>query len=162
MEELILAGEWANQSQLLQDAQNPGATLSLKRHTLQDPPVVRGLALMRAGLNKPIHTVHSKMGVKTVFPQMALFRMLARLMAIEQYVLLADGKVSQAIDSMVDGARLGEAVQQESMISGLVGISIDTIAATMIARHLDQLSARDCDRLSNVVNLWLKAGDPAR
>src|SRR5437764_14152198 len=62
-EELILAREWASQSKLLDDAQQEGATLNIKRQALQDPAVLKALALMRAGLNKPVQSVYSKMEV---------------------------------------------------------------------------------------------------
>jgi len=160
-EDLVLAGEWVRGHKLLDAAQAPNATLTLKRRALSDPKVARARRLLRQGLGKPIQSPHKEIDVETYFPQYALFRNLARLLAVEQYVLLADGKVSQAIDSLRDGLKLGYLIQRDTLISGLVGIAVDAIVLHRLARHMDQWSARDCDRLIALANEWLNLPNPA-
>lgn len=161
-EDLVLAGEYARNSAALEALQQkPGyGTLSEKRRVLDDPPAARALSLLRKGLTKPITSPHVTMDENTLLPEFALFRNLARLLMIEQYVLLADGKVGQAIDNLRDGMRLGYYIQSGSLISGLVGVAVDAIVIARLALHLDQLSARDCDRLVSLANDWMKMPDP--
>lgn len=159
-EDLVLAGEWIRGHKLLDAAQAPNATLTLKRRALSDPKVARARRLLRQGLSKPIQSPHKEIDVETYFPQYALFRNLARLLAVEQYVLLADGKVGQAIDSLRDGLKLGYLIQSDTLISGLVGIAVDAIVLQRLARHMDQWSARDCERLVALANEWLNQPNP--
>src|SRR5947199_272940 len=56
--------------------------------------------------------------------------------------------------------RLGQAVQTDTLISGLVGIAISAICLRSLGAHLDQLSVPDCDRLSRVCLEWLDQPDP--
>jgi hypothetical protein len=155
-EEFILAGEMLRGNKDLNEAQYPGSTLADKRKALANPDVIRALAVFRVGLSKPIHSVYTHIDESTTFPQLALFRNLARTLMMEEYVLLADGRVSAAIDNLEDTLRLGRLVQTEALISGLVGIAIDAIAVKPFGDHLGQLSAKDCDRLVALVREWLR------
>jgi hypothetical protein len=155
-EEFILAGELLRGNKDLNEAQYAGSTLSDKRKALADPTVIRALAIFRVGLTKPIHSVYTHIDQDTTFPQLALFRNLARTLMMEEYVLLADGKVSMAISSLEDTLRLGRLIQTEALISGLVGIAIDTIAVKPFGEHLGQLSAKDCDRVVALARQWLR------
>jgi len=162
-EELVAAGDLLRMSTLLQDVQtaDPPATLAEKRAALNDPPVKRALEMLRAGLAKPRVPIHDKLDSETTFPEFALFRNEARTLVIEQYVRLADGDVPGAIESIRDTLRLGQACGTETLIAGLVRVAIDTIAIRLIADHLGQLSARDCDRLIALVREWLSLPDPS-
>ncbi len=155
-EEFILAGEMLRGNNDLNEAQYSETTLAAKRKALSDPTVVRALAVFRVGLSKPIHSVYTHIDHDTTFPQLALFRNLARTLMLEEYVHLADGRVSAAIDDLEDTLRLGRLIQTEALISGLVGIAIDAIAVKPFGDHLGQLSAKDCDRLVALVREWLR------
>lgn len=163
-EEFVLAGDLAHRSALLSEAvRSATSTLLLKRRVLADPNARRALALLRQGLVKPIRSRHEGQPIdeETVFPELADFRQLAHLLAIEQYVLLADGKVGQAIASLRDGLRFGYAVQMDTILGGFSGIAVDAIVLVRFVDHLDQLSVGDCDRLLDVVTEWLGRPDPA-
>jgi hypothetical protein len=134
--------------------------LSLKRRVLSDPPVVRALALLRRGLAKTITSPRKSLDSSTLLPEMAGFRQLARLLAMQQYVYLADGRVSEAIGTARVCLRLGQAVQTDTLISGLVGIAISAICLRSLGAHLDQLGVADCNRLNKVCLEWLGQPDP--
>jgi hypothetical protein len=161
-EDLILAGEWLRFSKLMFEAeQGPQVTLKVKRATLGDPPVQRALALLKSGLAKPVYSPRTEMDELTRFPEFALFRRLGRLLGVKMYVEFADGKTSQAIDTLRDGLKLGYVAQTDSLISGLVAIAIDAIVMRQFGDHLEQLSSRDCDRLIALAQEWLALPDPA-
>jgi hypothetical protein len=161
-EDLILAGEWLRFSKLMFEAeQGPLVTLRVKRATLDDPPVQRALTLLKSGLAKPVFSPRTDLDEQTRFPEFALFRRLARLLGIKLYVEFADGRTSQAIDTLRDGLKLGYVAQTDSLISGLVAIAIDAIVMRQFSDHLEQLSSRDCDRLIALAHEWVALPDPA-
>jgi hypothetical protein len=153
-------------SRFYEKAQEAGLSLEAKRRILADRPVVRALALVREGLTKPVASPRTVLTFETVLPELAPFRSLGRLLALQQYVFLADGRVADAIDNLRLGLRLGGAVQTDTLISGLVGLAIHRICLAPLTggggaqSRLDQLSARDCDRLFALCQEWLAQPDP--
>jgi hypothetical protein len=159
-EELVQAAELAQGSTRLEAALQPGVSLKTMRAALADPPVVLALRLLRTGLTKPILAIRQQMDMDTVFPELRLFRNLGRLLQIEAYVRLADGRSAAAIDCLRDGLKLAQAVQSNFALSGLVGVSLDALAVEGIARHLDVFSLPDCDRLLQLLDTWLAQPSP--
>ena len=157
-EEILQAGDLAKTNKTLDWAVDSTATLTQKRQALATPELRRALSLLRAGLAK-----------KRVFPRtpgeffaeaFAPLRALARLLFVEQYVLLADGRVGAAIDSLRDGLTLGHSIAGEMLIGSLVTSAIDSMVVRGIALHLDLLSAKDCERLMKLGSDWLSLPDP--
>jgi hypothetical protein len=161
-EEILLGADLCAASEVANAVQQnlSGATLTDKRRVLDAPKVRRGLELVRVGLGKPRLPLHARVDNETTFPELARFRNLARILMIEQYVLLADGKVSEAIESFRDTLRLGAASRGDVIIGGLVQVAIDAIGVRLLGDHLGQLSARDCDRLLSLAREWLAEPDP--
>jgi hypothetical protein len=159
-EEFVLAGDLVHGNQPLADATQEGSTLTVKRRALADPNVKRARALLRDGLNKGVSDPRTQLDENTLFPELALFRNLARMLAVEQYVFLSEGRVSEAINSLREGLQFGYAIQTDTALSGLVGIAVDSIVLNVLARHLDQLSLVDCDRLIRLVSDWMAAPSP--
>ena len=157
--DLMAAAESLQKSKLFPKTLEADATLTLKRRVMQDPPVRRALSLLRQGLAKPVNLPRSDPSLVN-FPQLAKFRSLARLLMVEQYVLLADGKVSAAVSSLRDGLRMGYLLMDDTLISGLVGVAVEAISLNMIARNMQQLSARDCEQVFALVLERLNAPDP--
>ena len=124
-EDLVLAGELARTSKALESATRPSATLTAKRAAVADPAVRKSLALLRAGLEKPIHAPRSPSGDST-FEAFSLLRTLGRLISIEIYVSLADGRIGDSVTALRDGLRLGYSVQKDMIIGGMVGAAIDS------------------------------------
>ncbi len=162
-EDLVLAGDIVSGNAAVQAAEQGEATLKQMRDMLDDRDVERALQMVRLGLDKQVQSPRdpNKSDEQTLLPEYAGFRRLARVMAMEEYVALADGRVQKAIDVMRDGLRLGYIVQSEFLISGLVGIAIDSIALTTIARHFDQMSLKDCIHVTAIAREWLKLPSPA-
>ena len=160
-EEIVQAGDLVRASTLAQAATNTGATLRQRRDALADPEVARALSLLRRGLAKPIRSPRATVTAGTPFPDLAPLRGLARLLAVYQYVALADGRTADAIGALRDGLRLAQTVKGEVLIGGLVGVAVETIVLTRLARHLDQMTARDCDRLVALSREYLAAPDAA-
>ncbi len=157
-EEIVMAGELAKGCEGL--ATDGRSTLTEKRRLLSNPDAIRALALFRQGLKKPIHAPHGTTG-EPRFEAFSAIRALARLLMVEQYVLLADGKVGAAIDSLRDGLTLGYAIARDAILGGLVASAVDMIVVRTLERHIEQLSVRDCDRLRKLAVDWLNMPDPA-
>ncbi len=152
-EDLVLAGDLLARTPLFEDANDLDSLLPKKRLILQDQAVSRVLQMVHEGLLKPVHDPrdHAKLDENTIFPELARFRKLVRLMAMKEYVLLADGNTAGAIEIMRDGMKMAYDIQGGTLITGLVGITIDAIVINSVAKHFDQLSMRNCDLILNIV-----------
>jgi hypothetical protein len=159
-EELVLAAEAFRASRYYEKAQEADTTLEFKREVLADRQVMRAFALLRQGLQKTVVSPRDSISIKTLLPEYSLFRSLARLLALQQYVYLADGRVAEALGNARMGLSFGRAVQTETLISGLVGLAISAVCIRPLADHLDQLSARDCESLYKICLEWLAQPDP--
>lgn len=159
-EELLAAVDSFQSSRYFQKAQQPDLTLEAKREIVADRPIVRALALLRQGLEKPIVSPHTELTAQTLFPELSQFRGLARLLALQQYVYLAEGRTPEALTNAWLGMRFGRAIQVDTAIAGLVGIAIGTVCLTPLSRHLDQLSTRDCNALFSLCREWLAQPNP--
>ena len=157
-EDLVTAADLVVGNAAAEAAEKPEATLKEMRSALEDRSVDRALQLLRGGLDKPIHSPRDpdKVDENTILPEYGEFRNLARLIAIQEYVYLADGQVPRAIDALRDGLRLGYIVQSDMLIGGLVGIAIDTIVLDRFAGHFDQMALRDCIHVTAVAREWLQ------
>jgi hypothetical protein len=161
-EELVLAGERLQASKLYAQGKDKWTELSLeeKRLVLADKPVVDALRLVRQGLAKPVMSPRTDLSFETMLPELATFRDLAKVLAMQQYLQLADGRTGDAINTARVCLYLGQVVQTDTLISGLVGVAIGTIGIKALGAHLDQLSARDCEQLYRVTLEALSAPDP--
>ncbi|MBI3911543.1 MAG: hypothetical protein HY320_11505 [Armatimonadetes bacterium] len=160
-EEFVAAADLIdNEDRAIRAASQPSAMLAQKHALLADARCAQALYLLRRGLRKPIASPRESLSPETLFPEAGAFRDLARLLQVEQYVLLADGRTRDAIQSLRDGLRFGDAIQTDALISGLVGIACSTIILQQFGEHLDQLSATDCELLFNVCREWLAEPGP--
>jgi hypothetical protein len=160
--------EWVQAADLIQNNpkiaalfDQPDAPLTLKRQVIDDPDVARALQLVRLGANKPVFSPRTSLDENTLLPELSSFRQLARLLSIEQYVDFADGRVDAAIGSLRVGLAFGYRIQTDSLISGLVGVAIDSIVLKEFSRHLDQLSIYHCNDVRRIVEDFLDAENPA-
>lgn len=160
-EELVLAGDTLQDSRLWKQVESePNATLTMKRAVLADRQVAQALRLLRQGLDKPVVSPREKSTFDTLLPELIEFRSLGRLLALQQYVFLADGRVGGALANARLALRLGQAVQTDTLLSGLIGISIGTMCIQTMGAHLDQLSARDAETLYAICLEWLRQPSP--
>ena len=79
---------------------------------------------------------------------------IAQLLQLKQYVLLADGRVADAITATREGLRLAVAIQNHGLIGCTMGFQVEDTVVLPLAKHLDQLSLRDCDRLRELAEDW--------
>src|SRR5436309_7104602 len=120
-EEFVRAGDLASNSDACIKFENGDGfhNLSEMRLLLIDPGVRQALLLVRAGLRKPVTSAHPVMDDETLLPEMALCRRLARLISVEIYVQMADGKMGDAISSLGDCLKFSYLIHRDSLIGGL-------------------------------------------
>lgn len=159
-EEWIQAGDLVRNNSRLNEAINADATLTFKRQVLADPAVQQALHLLREGLNKPAIAPPEATDDNPFFASMASFRNLARLLYVQMYVQFAEGRVDAAIDTLSTGLRFGYRIRMDRLLSGLVGITVDTIVLKGFTRHLEQLSEYQCSRVRRVVEDWIEWPSP--
>lgn len=158
--QLIEAGKLAQRSEALTKASNRGATLTEKRISLADLDVINALRTFREWLNVPNRTLDVGSFDPIVQKGLVPLHSLSRALTVEQYVLLADGRISEAIQNMRAGLRLSCALKPNSMVVWAMANSLDIGSISPIARHLDQLSRSDCDRLFALAQEVLAYPDP--
>lgn len=160
-EDLVLAIDALQKSRYYPAIQKMEAlTLAEKRAVLDDRNGVRALQLIRTGLQKPVAQPRQMLDYTTTLPELGPMRDLAKLLALQQYVALADGRTTEALQIARQGIRLGRVVQMDTLLSGLVGIAISTLCIQPLGRHLDQLSARDTAVLYQICLEWLNQPNP--
>ncbi len=160
-EDLVLACDALQESDIYPklDQNWSNTTLEEMRSAFADPPVQKALLLLKNGLNKPIASPQKMEEVEplTLFPQYAFFRKLARLLSLKIFADATDGKSYEVIEATEMSLQIGYNVGQDTLISGLVGIAIDVIAINRMAQFVAQLSLKECDRLSSLLDSRLKA-----
>ena len=140
-------------------------TLEKKRSYLSDPACQKALFYLRAGLAKtvvrcPIPEPTTEALYDVALSPMAGVRSLARLLAVEQYVLLADGRTREAIVSAEYALRLAQAIKGGTLTSSLVASAVNSITLERLARHGEQWSLRDCDRILALARTYHSLPDP--
>jgi hypothetical protein len=162
-EEIVMAADLAQDSERRNDLQRQGITLTDLRSGVAESDRRRALALLRAGLAKPIYSPRARPDITftTTFPDLQGMRSVARLLAADIRVSFADGRGAEATADLERGLRLGSLLHGETLIGSLVGLACNNIVVGAFSRHLDQLSARDCDRVFSLVRAWTKLPDPA-
>lgn len=148
-EDWVMAGDILRAVKEVNDALD--APLTAKRRLLTMPAVQRVLALIREGMDKPLATPHEIVDENTTYPELAGFRNLARLLSMQIYVQLADGRTDAALETFLLGMQFGHRVQVGTIINGLVGVAIQSTVMKPIATHLDKLSQYQCMRLQRIV-----------
>jgi hypothetical protein len=160
-EELISASDKLAGSTAFRTAIDPAATLTVKRRALMDPAVAEALRLIRTGLQKPTHLRFPDAGQgDSGISAMAGMRNIGRIMAVDIYTALADGRTDRMLETLADGLKLGYLLQSNTVLGGLVGIATDSLLIRTVGRHLGQLSARDCDSLLLLVKQRMSLEEP--
>lgn len=161
-EDFVLAGDALLGVAAYDQAEQSGATLAGKRAALGQAPVRKALGLIRSGLAKSLVSPRgdwSAANFSTTFPDLATFRRLSRLLALEQQVLYADGRPGGAIEAFRIGLRLAEVPKSEALIGGLVGSACAAIALARCVRHVESLPQRECDHLASILRAHLALED---
>jgi hypothetical protein len=159
-EELVRAAETLQNSERFRRLDWTRLTLAQKRALLEDPTARRALLLLEAGLKKPVVSVRETFSFSTRLPELSQFRNLGRVLAMKQYVQLADGRTRDAIQTTRIGLRFARVVQMDTVIGGLVGAAITRLTLRPMAEHLDQMSAGDCEQLYKLCLQALSTPEP--
>lgn len=159
-EEWVQATDLIHNNPDVDNATQPRTPLTLKRHLLADPSVAQALRLLRDGLQKPILSPRSNFNAATLLPELPTFRKLARLLCTAQYVHFADGRIDAAIDDLRVGLAFGYRIQIDSLISGMIGLAVDSMMLDEFAHHIDQLSDYQCAQTLRIIQDTLSAESP--
>ena len=159
-EEFLMAADLVKSSKLWQEVGRKQLTLAQKRRVLGDRKLQRALALVRKGVSKRVHSPRESLDFESPLPELGALRRVAGVQALQQYVYYADGRNREALDVLRVGLRFGNLIQQDSLISGLVGLAVSIVNIRATGDHLDQLSARDCEYLHRLCLEWLQMEDP--
>lgn len=154
-EDLVLAAQLYSRSRHKPAVDQGRLTLTERRRVLADSSVRRVQQLIRQGVSRPVTSPREKLDFTTLLPEFAHFRSLARLLMVEQYVLLADGRVPDAIQASRVFLRFAQVIQTDTLISGLVGVAISSMGIRGLGDRLDQFAFRDCELLYRVCLEWL-------
>ncbi len=160
-EEFVMAAEMVTNSrefQMTQDVENGPITLKQKRAAVTANK--KALDLLRFGLQKKSFQPRTEMTAATLLPEFAQFRNMARMLAMEQQVFLADGSLPLALDSLRDGLLFSHRFQSHILIGGLVGLACTSIIMRPISLHLEQLDYQHCNRLIEHVKTVLEEPSP--
>lgn len=160
-EEWVQAADLIRNNPTVDAVTTPSASLASMRHLLAEPSVRQALLLMRQGLEKPIRSPRQYVDETTLFPELMLFRQLARLLSLQMHVDFVDGRMDAAVADLRTGLGFGYYIQTDTLISGLVGIAIDAIVLDAFAPHIDRLSANQCSQVVQFVQEGLHSECPA-
>ena len=159
-EEILWAGERLQESKAVY---LPRATFTLarKRAFLADPAVKDAFVLLRRGLAKPINIPRHDPTDPDFPSPFALIRSLARLLAVEIYVCLADGRSDIAVANVTQGLALTYPLKSVNMVWGMVGGAMDSLMLTTLLEQAGTWNVRDCQRLQQLALKWLTTPNPA-
>jgi len=159
-EDLAAAARLAQSNHALTAAGERGATLEQKRAAVSDADMVHALDLLRSWLDGPAVPPPAPdpdaAGIGHMVPGLLT---LARFIAVRNYVLLANGRVSEAIEGVRDGLRLSYAIGNSSVLAWQSGYVIEEMLIDSLMPHLDRFSAVDCDRLLRLAREWTDSYD---
>lgn len=158
-EEFIVAGDMIAKDRAYEASQEVDV-LTLKQKRAIVVANRKALELFRAGLTKPVRQPRAGIDFDTLLPEFSKFRSIAKVVAMEEYVSLADGQCAKALGAFRDAHLLGHRIQLDALIGGLVGISLQAIAAEPIKRHLDQLDYANCNQLLKICQELIVLDDP--
>lgn len=158
--ELVRAAEALGKSRLFPRVADGRAPLARQREALAEQPVRQALQLLRTALSRPAFLSPAPADVDAEIKEMSAARSLGRLLRVQQYVYLADGRMRDAILTLRTCLRLGRVVQGDTVIMGVVGLAVSATGMRSLGEHLEQLSTADCILLSQVCLEWLNQPDP--
>ncbi len=160
LQDLLLAGQLLQQSHAFARASAPEATLALKREALLDRAVIRALSLLKEGLSQEIVAPPGPIAPQQSRPELTAFPNLGRLLQLQLYVYLADGRNPEALRTARTALRLGRAVRTDGLLTGIAGMALTASCVRSLGSQLDRLSAPDCEMLFQLCREWLAEGDP--
>lgn len=159
-EGLITASRLLSKNDALEKATNSTAGLFDKQAAMDDPKVREALRLLGQWLDQnqipSVELSYTLDSFDPLFNQFGSFLQMSRTLEAKQYTQLAEGRVSDAIDTTRDGLRLAVSLENHSLGGCQEGFKIEDIVILPLADHLDQLAMPDCARLIRLSHDWEK------
>jgi hypothetical protein len=124
------------------DVNEKPVPLALKRKVLADNAKV--FEKVRSALQNPTFRTNRD---ETDVPKFAAVREFARLVARKEEVEIEEGNDHGAIETLAFGLHLANAMERGALISGLVGMAIESIVLKPVAERLPKLKADDATYL---------------
>ena len=157
-EGLLAAIKRIEKNEAVQKGTQANANLYEKQAAIDDKETVKALDELHswlAGNTAPTQDIsYSISEPDSFFTALGGVNQLAQVLQLKQYVMLADGRVSDAIAATREGLRLATAVQNHGLIGCMTGFQVEDTVVLPLAQHLDQLSLHDCDRLLELAEDW--------
>ena len=159
-EGLITASKLLSKNDALEKATRDSAGLFDKQAAMDDPKVKESLKLLTNWLDQnavpSVELSYTLDSFDPLFAQFGSFIQMAKTLEAKQYTQLAEGRVSDAIDTTRDGLRLAVSLENHSLGGCQEGFKIEDAVIMPLATHLDQLAMPDCSRLIRLSHDWEK------
>lgn len=109
------------------------------------------LEWVKQGNQKPVFDPRPSITATTLFPELAKFRMLAKLAVAAAYVHDANGRSAEGTDALLQILDMGDRIGGFTLISMLVGVSEQSIVLAAMQSRLDRLSLPEATVVSTFV-----------
>lgn len=145
-EDYVLAGMAARQALAgIDDVQWPS---QFERNREIASRGARAFSLMREGNKKPVSDPRTKLGMETLFPELADFKNLCKLAQSDMYVRFANGDTAGATTTFIETATFVErSIPLPSVIACLVFIAQDAILLMNFEQFAHRLTLSDINRV---------------
>jgi hypothetical protein len=118
--------------------------------------------VVELGNTKQVYDPRQALSSETLFPEMARFKMLAKIGTNKAYVEFAEGKTSVATKDLLEGLKFSKNIFGSVLISGLVSIAMQAIFLAEFNRHLGQLSLSDAQLIDKTCKYLIDTPYPVR
>ncbi|MFN3648681.1 MAG: hypothetical protein ACK47B_03790 [Armatimonadota bacterium] len=160
-EELLLAADLLREARLLEEIEKTSwPRLSLYRPGLEERPAREAWHLLRRGLRKRIiPPPPDRQEIHFTAHHRGLMR-LSELLVARVRFLMSEGRTSEAVETVVLGFQLGQAVEEGSALGAVNGRSLRSAVTDGVAPYVEQLSASDCETLLRRVGRFIPVSSP--
>jgi hypothetical protein len=108
------------------------------------------LSVLRIGNSKQVYDPRQALTPETLYPELAPFKTLAKVVVADAYVKFADGNPGAGTQSLLDGLTFAHKISGSGMLPSLVGIASTSIVLAGFETHLGRLSVGDCKKIETV------------
>lgn len=113
------------------------------------------LNLVHEGNRKPVFDPRTEFTAETLLPELAVFKTVGRVISNRAHVDFSAGRATAATDALLDGLTFAWNLIGDSIIAGLVGISIEAIMLSEFSDHLSQLTPVETARIESACKAML-------
>lgn len=156
MEDLVQALDLLSEDKMWRDISRPldDPPLAIRRKFLGEPVAKQILALIQSATRKPLILSANHSSTEDA-PEIRPLFVLVQFLRIQQYVQLADGRITDALNTTDLCLWLGRLMMGGSFGNSHIGVSISLLCLRDLGQHVEQFSARDCDLVREMCRKWL-------